>query len=409
VARNFLLDDEEKDHHPMTTATTSQQAFLLNYIGPLQTARDVAGTLLQYYLRLFLTGVTPRQERLPLVRPFPHVPEDFVSQVVPRPLEKWEHLKTYWIQEVWPLLPHVAASVQHLPGGVSPKWSPRDYAYIQWLLQEDEGGAEGEEIQQTDNNDNKKMHLFVQCQSPTTDSILLDHYSVFAEIAWILSSRRDTWFLALDNCDDNSNEPLLQPAQVAVYSFWWNQPATDLNWTIHALSPRPSDPSQDNNHNNKNDVDPHAAAKHGLRRFLIRHATPAVLWFDRYATASIAFADDYEIHFLFLINLHDDDVSNNDNDTNQRNYGDRQTPDLKQLLQTFHQECTHLKHQAGHNAISLIMPSTETRSTTTLGIDFWTPLDRWATSAMDDNKTSQQRHQVPQSSFSNVDDYRSPP
>jgi hypothetical protein len=33
VARNFLFDDEEKDHHPMTTATTSQQAFLLDYIG----------------------------------------------------------------------------------------------------------------------------------------------------------------------------------------------------------------------------------------------------------------------------------------------------------------------------------------------------------------------------------------
>jgi hypothetical protein len=83
----------------------------------------------------------------------------------------------------------VLPSVQHLPGGVSPKWSPQDYAYIQWLLQEDEGGAEEEEIQQTDNEDNnKKMHLFVQCQSPTTDSILLDHYTVFAEIARILSS-----------------------------------------------------------------------------------------------------------------------------------------------------------------------------------------------------------------------------
>ncbi|CAB9500730.1 Protein disulfide isomerase [Seminavis robusta] len=355
VARNF-------PHTTTSEQQQQQQAFLLDYIGPMETARDVGNTVLQYYLRLFWTSSTPQQTDY--YKPFSHHTDEFATQIVPKQLTNLQELRSLWDHQWWPLIQPIARSVQHLPGGVSPKWGPEDYSYIQWLLQ-----------QQSSQQSQQTVKLLIQCQSPTKDPILLDLYTSFAELAWVLSSRRDAWFLAIQDCN---NDIAMTPAQVAVYSFSLqdrHRHARPPNWNHHPIiSDTTTSTTMDDDHDDDDDDDPVATAKHRFRRFLVQQVTPSVLWFDRYATAPIAFANDYKVHALLMVNMHPFLTTTNEQD--------RYAPALQRVLQTFHDECHHQQQQM----MCLLVPSTETRILTTLGVDFWTPLDQRATGPLDNEE-----------------------
>lgn len=330
VARNFHQKDNKGSH-----------VFLLDYIGPLGSAVDIGNTFLQYYTRLFLTTTTPTT-----FRPFPNLPDDFAAQIVPRQFADMDQIKEFWLSAVSDLSWKIASSALSKPGSISKHWSQHDRRFIWWLMN---GADSSSNADSDENTEQPSITMFIQCQATSHEVLeLVD----FAEIGWILSSRRDVWFVGLSrNCPDE----IMNPGQVGAYRF--DRANQEAGWDYPvAVSSREDD----------------------MGRFIIHHSTPAALWFDRYATGPIAFADNYKVHFLLLINLHP-----------LENEVERYAKDLQSVVQDFHKLCDEIKGDPNNNnSICLIVPSTEIRVLTTFGIDLWSPLDDRAT-----------REEVPHPSF----------
>jgi len=424
VARNFfhLVDDEDNDNQPPPPPPPQalyNHAFLLDYIGPLDTAVDIGNTVLQYYYRLFQTTTSPQFIRdlyssiAPSgsstssfqIQPFPHLPQDFGAQIVPRPFSAWTELQDFWHLH-WTMWRQLALSVADKPGGVSPKWGAEDYDYIQWLLSLREQHSDKTTISR------RTITLLVQCQSViTATSPIVNLYATFAEMSWILASRRDVWFLALQaDCP-----PALQAGQVGAFQF-----AMDSDESEHEYGHDHDNTSCHINHERnretrdwklktvsppwlqtiENDVDRLVAAQEELRQFVIGQSTPSVLWYDRWATAPIGFADTYKIHMLLFVNVHPlkDEV-------------DRFDPRLERMVQDFHAVCNQYRNQqqeqtegtmSNDNVICYLVPSTESRLLTTFDIDMWSPRDiqatthpmpTTATNSKDSGNTEQQVHE----------------
>ena len=402
VARNFEAEQVQRP------------AFLMDYIGPLENADDIALTVLQYYYRLFETSTTPetllasqtaaaavpasdesRGMNFRLLKPFSNEPHDFSAQIVPSSFDNLETLSNFWKQRQ-DMFQRLAQSSHDKPGGVHPKWDANDAHYIHWLLNT------GDKHQPLHAN---TLTLLVQCQSPlpltppaaeaglnSTDAANTAHewYVTFAEMAWVLSSRRDVWFLAIHQRMGGEEQMgclageggVLRPGQVAAFQLpatgpWHEQ---HLTWQqSHVLSPawqkRTLQHQQKENGGEKEE-----ASREILRRYLIDQSTPDVLWFDRRATAPIAFADSKKVHFILLVNF-----------IPLRSELDRYDERIQHIIHDFHNACAKRKQDisvdASDDAICLIVPSTETRVLTSFGIDIWTPLDQRATSSTTSTST----------------------
>ena len=317
--------------------SNNKSTFLLDYNGRKNTAEDIFQTTLQYFYRLVVTSEEVRysQESIDVYpRYFPNMQavQDFVKS----------HKEFFF----------------HYPApepALSPTMTSEEQDYVKWILQE-ERDANGSLA-------SDDFVLLVQCRHSQDQPNAL--YESFDRMSQVLATRRDRLFVVNTGCDlkhvaDGYVEAWKIPSDVQLKKSNWS-----------TALPRCTFPFA---------VEGTKKEAERLVEFMIKLSTPSVLWFDRQATAPIAFPLFRKVHAVLFIDLHM--IPNTPNEPEN----DPKSLSTRNFVRHFRQVCRQFRRgKPGvdtacmeKDMVCLVVPSTETRVLTTLGVDMWTPLDEAA-------------------------------
>jgi thiol-disulfide isomerase/thioredoxin len=306
----------------------------LQYNGRTTTAQDISQTVLHYFYRLMVTAGQVRYAH-DLVNVYPRQFPDMVS--VHQFVESHQQF-FFDFSVVEPALPLFMMDDEE--------------DYVRWLLQEEENGKD------------RSIHgdsvvLLIQCrhnQSGEENAV----YHAFDTMSQLLMSRRDRLFVSITTCSLDAFDGLVVaqkiPLDFAVQEDWSQK-------LPRCMSPLPTGNE--------------TADSSNLVEFMTKVSTPSVMWFDRQATAPIAFPHYRKVHAVLFVDLH---LTPFPEDPNM----DEKSLRTRAALRQFRQACRN--HRFGRPGINdlkcseddmvcLLVPSTETRVLTTFDIDIWTPLD----------------------------------
>jgi len=319
-------DNNNKDH------------FLLVYASSRQTSAAIFQTALHYYYRLVVAAGRVQ-----------YTAHDV--HVSPKHFADLEQVQAFVTDHRQGLLGNSVVEP-----ALSPDLSTETAEYIRWLLYS------------RSNRDNETDHtnaaddfvLFVQCRSSNSNS---EGQSAKREAAFFhesfhmaraLSARRDRLFVTVSDCGDAVNGSVVAYKLSLDFDFRqndWNTvvPKATFDSSVAATAASDGLGSQD------------------LVEFLIKVSTPSVLWFDRQATAPIAFAVYRKVHAVLFIDLHHVDEG----------YDAPLALKTRRMIRHFQETCrAHWRadETAEQDMVCLVIPSTETRVLTTFGIDIWSVL-----------------------------------
>ena len=314
-----------------------ENTFMLEYTGLRGSARDIFQTFWHYYYCL-------------IVKPESVVYTQSSIDVYPRQFLDLKEAMLF-VRDHRQYLFDSSNELLTFP----PSLSDSEVGHIHWLLQEQDG-----EGHLSDRDD---FLLFVQCRPGSADADDNPNklYSSFDSMSQVLTNRRDLLFSTNVDCSAGQSDGSVTAWKIPMdYSFEHLGGNPDL---LQCTSPTLT---------NDQAVD---AEK--LVEFMVKVATPSVLWFDRQATAPIAFPLYRQVHAVLFVDLHHIPSIPSDPGSDPKSLLTRFA------VRQFRKACRdRRKYGLGGNRCSeedlvcLIIPSTETRVMTTFGIDMWSPLDR---------------------------------
>jgi thiol-disulfide isomerase/thioredoxin len=305
--------DDSSDHAP----------FLLEYTGRQETAEDIYRTILQYFHQLVVAAGDV------------HRTDDFVN-VKPKEFRSMMDVTEFMQKQRYGIMGNTFVE----PGFPSTT-SAELREYINWLMLDEVPDD---------------FVLIVQCRNgQSEEKESRPYYKSFDHMVLVTSSRRDRLFITLSNCDADAID-----GSVVAFKCPFDNP--DRSWEKVLLAPKAtfspfarSDQSSD-------------ALSLELIEFVVKVSTPSLLWFDRQATAPIAFPKYRQVHAVLFVDLH-----------HVKGGFDRPSAvKSRDTIRRFRQTCReHFRKDdtTEHDMVCLVVPSTETRILTTFGIDIWSVLD----------------------------------
>lgn len=162
--------------------------------------------------------------------------------------------------------------------------------------------------------------ILIQCRRSVDDGIDI----AFKDLAQVMMTHRNLAFFSLKECFDNDEGD--------VVSF-----VLGPDWALGAMSTKPSHLRVD--------------------QFAVLRTSPSLLWFDRVSTAPIAFPAYRKIHAALIIPL-------------------RRDENARRSVAAFGRICAKTRLERSEDMVCLVIPDTEIRVLTTLGVDIWSSLDR---------------------------------
>jgi hypothetical protein len=351
--------------------TPANPVFLLEFQGHADSAQKLAETIRHYYHRLVVTtsGVAVNNSTI---------------DVSPWTFDNWTQVRAFWkdvdqffythdVSLPSPLsaangtqdLSHKAPSDDGPLGQLSNYFLSSSLSSTLW------SDTEKTRIQQWwawgDLKQRGDFYFFGQCRSLTDESPEQKAiFTAFEELSRVMANRRDLLFGFITDCEDrsrvtSSRVSCLDPASDGTVYAWRNPPPLDL--PIESTlddSCSAFDPTR---------VPSSESLTRELTRFLVRLATPPILWYDSYATAPIAFPQYRRVHLVLFVDAPDEKSEDVDN--------------TGVYINGLRTACTNHKRTYYHqldkyDMVCLVVPSSEIRILTTFGIDPWSPLDRHA-------------------------------
>lgn len=404
VTASSSRSSDEEEH----TADQEEECLWLEYTGRQGTAADIFQTTLHYYIRLVLAcGGIHLQETVPTTNQSQDDDEDDGDED-PSASDKPDASSVSTLQ-VWPPHFQTLEGVQEFvtiyqdallqyavpmetdeydngnnndttttptkrrlqPGLPTDDYTADEKKYIRWLLYD-----EAESIAPVVED----FTMIVQCRPSSSNQDELSEpatplYRTFDQMYRAMSSRRDRFFVTVEDCRPFPGLVTLPPdGSVLVYKIPvdFGQLSDPAAWLTlpHTQFMAPSDRSWQQE---KRTV---RSLKRDLVEFLVKTCTPSLLWFDRQVTAAIAFPLYRKVHAILFVDLHH--AGQGDYSTDEEHLA------VRTILRQFHRACHyHWRHSQSmdHDMVCLVVPSTETRLLTTLGIDIWSPLDASLTKA----------------------------
>ena len=210
--------------------------------------------------------------------------------------------------------------LQHVRTPLDPLSTEEEQQWIRYILDED--------------SDEDPLRVICQCRKNQEryDDTLPFAYSDFSQVASILSLRRDVVFCIVKECTID--------ALVSSYNVM------ERNWSLE------QDASYDPSATNKDNL------YSSISEFCQQILRPSVLWMDRQMSAPILFSNFYRFHAVLFVDFHDI----------------KQQDVMHSAVKAFRHECR--RYQRNPPVVCSIVPSTDTRILTTLGVDMWTRVDK---------------------------------
>jgi hypothetical protein len=292
--------------------------FLLEYTGRQETAEDIHRTVLHYFYQLVVASAGD------VIRT-----DDYLN-VKPKHFDRMKDVTEFLIDQRHGILANTVVE----PGFPS-TMSAELQEYISWLMFDE---------------DVDDFVLIGQCRNGESEASR-PYYKSFDHMVLVVSSRRDRLFVTLSDCGDTIDGSVVA----------WKIPIKiDLSRGTSApkatFSPSP-----------RTDQLPWDLSLE-LIEFVVKVSTPSLLWFDRQATAPIAFPKYRKVHAVLFVDLHHVEEGL-----------DRPSAiKSRDMIRRFRHACR--EHSRNDDTVELdmvclVVPSTETRVLTTFGIDIWTVLD----------------------------------
>jgi thiol-disulfide isomerase/thioredoxin len=318
----FVAGDSNIDTH-----TLKYQPFMLEYTGRQETAEDIYRTVLHYFHQLIVAAGDV------------HRTGAFVD-VKPKEFDTMMDVTDFLRDHKHGILDHTVVKP-----GFPVTISAESQEYISWLMSEDNP------------NHTDDFLLLVQCRNKQRQSgKSRPYYESFEHMARVVSSRRDRLFVTITDCDDDATQ-----GSVVAWKIPFNFDL-DGDMSVPTSSFSPSLSTDQSNSSNDHDL------SQELIEFIVKVSTPSILWFDRQATAPIAFPKYRKVHAVLFVDLH------------RIEQGMDQPFAIKSrdMIRRFRSTCRdHWREDetTEQDMVCLVVPSTETRVLTTFGIDIWTVLD----------------------------------
>lgn len=294
--------------------------FLLEYTGRQETAEDIYRTVLHYFHQLIVAAGDV------------HRTDDFVN-VKPKEFRSMMDVTDFMRDQRHGILGNTIVE----PGFPSTT-SAELQEHIRWLMF-DEAADD--------------FVLIVQCRNRQSEESQ-SYYKSFDHMVSVVSSRRDRLFITLSECDADAIDGSVVAWKIPLNIDLSGEREMSVPKATFSPSPRADPLSGD--------------IPLELIEFVVKVSTPSLLWFDRQATAPIAFPAYRQVHAVLFVDLHHVE-------------GGLDRPSAvktREMIRRFRHTCReHWRNDdtAEHDMVCLVVPSTETRILTTFGIDIWTVLD----------------------------------
>jgi thiol-disulfide isomerase/thioredoxin len=302
-----------------TGDSSGHTPFLLEYTGRQETAEDIYRTVLHYFHQLIVAAGDV------------HHTDDFLN-VKPREFHSMMDVTDFMRDQRHGILGNTVVE-PGFPSTISAELQE----YISWLMFDEVADD---------------FVLIVQCRNRQSEESR-PYYKSFDHMVLVVSSRRDRLFITLSDCD------AVDGSVVA-----WKIPLNiDLSGERELSVPKATfSPSPRTDQLSSDDLSLE------LIEFVVKVSTPSLLWFDRQATAPIAFPKYRQVHVVLFVDLHHVEEGL-----------DRPSAvKSRDMIRRFRHTCReHWRNDdtAEHDMVCLVVPSTETRILTTFGIDIWSVLD----------------------------------
>jgi thiol-disulfide isomerase/thioredoxin len=300
------------------SASGHSTPFLLEYTGRQETAEDIYRTVLHYFYQLVVASAGD------VIRT-----DDYLN-VKPKHFDRMKDVTEFLLDQRHGILANTVVE-PGFPSTISAELQE----YISWLMFDEEVDD---------------FVLIGQCRSGQSEASR-PYYKSFDHMVLVVSSRRDRLFITLSDCG-----PTVDGSVVA-----WKIPIKiDLSRGTSApkatFSPKP-----------RTDQVPWDLSLE-LIEFVVKVSTPSLLWFDRQATAPIAFPKYRQVHAVLFVDLHHVEEGLDRPSAIQS----------RDTIRRFRHACR--EHSRNDSTVKLdmvclVVPSTETRVLTTFGIDIWSVLD----------------------------------
>lgn len=347
--------DDEQDAH------AGPEIYGLECIGKDSTAGEIFDSILHYWYRLMVAEHMELAAIQTIISDDRNqvAGDDFVECIPSRPI-----FTMTTIEEMTSFL-NLHASLM-LKSSRQDIWgvSQREQDFVRNLM---------EDIMEEDS-----LHIFVQCRSYADLSThsLPNHvktsYDQFEELSLMYVYRKDIAFFTIisDTCkwmDDGERE-----ATEGHYA---------TNGIVRLLSINPSNyevkwvPGVLFNPSQKKWFQPASTSdiqQFNMTDFALVHATPSLLWLDRYTTASIAFPTYREIHLVLFIDAHSPRRKDGSFD-----YGSKSYMESKRAISMLHATAQqHKEKSPAVDVVFIIVPSTDVQTLSTFGVNIWSEIDR---------------------------------
>jgi thiol-disulfide isomerase/thioredoxin len=296
--------------------------FVLEYTGQQETAEDIYRTVLHYFHQLILAaGEVDRTD-------------DFVN-VKPREFRNMMDVTDFMRDQQHGILGNTVVE-PGFPSTISAELRK----YISWLMLDEVADD---------------FVLIVQCRNgQSEESESRPYYKSFDHMVLVISSRRDRLFITLSECDADAIDGSVVAWKIPFGVARSGERELSVPKATFSLSPRSDESSDD--------------LSLELIEFVVKVSTPSLLWFDRQATAPIAFPKYRQAHAVLFVDLHHVEGG----------FDRPSAVKSREMIRRFRQTCReHWRKDdtAEQDMVCLVVPSTETRVLATFGIDIWSVLD----------------------------------
>jgi thiol-disulfide isomerase/thioredoxin len=305
-----------------TGDSSGHAPFLLEYTGRQETYEDIYRTVLHYFHQLIVAAGDV------------HRTDDFVN-VKPRQFRSMMDVTDFMRDQQNGILGNTFVE-PGFPSTISAELRK----YINWLMLDEVADD---------------FVLIIQCRNgQSEESESRPYYKSFDHMVLVISSRRDRLFITLSDCDVDAIDGSVVALKIAF--------DTDRSWERELSVPKATFSPSPRTDESSDDLSLE------LIEFVVKVSTPSLLWFDRQATAPIAFPKYRQVHAVLFVDLHHVE-------------GGIDRPSAvksREMIRRFRQACReHWRNDdtAEQDMVCLVVPSTETRVLTTFGIDIWTVLD----------------------------------
>ena len=362
---------------------TEAPIFVVEYSGPARTATEMAQGVRHYFDTLALHSV-------PAAADPSNNPNNPLLMIRPRPFASFSKLQQFLVTYAerlfgFPTTADEMAEEAYLephprPHSNRPVLSRHattlaERRYIEFLWEPDISASSTLKM-----NDSDFVLLLLQCRWKEETSKL---YREFDQMAQALQARRDRLFLVVHPEHEHDRSPCTMDGMVLAYEIpnrnlpfdylrgllltpfdkWSN---LFVHYPYHPALPEEEEEEEESR----------------LVEFLVKVCTDNVMWFDRQLVAPIAFPKYRPIHVVLVVNMHQEilsiatatsEVANGTDDSTLAEHPlsimqRRAVTDLRRLCRNH-----RLQHPLlDQDIVCLIVPSTETRILSTMGmVDLW--------------------------------------